>query len=261
LPAALHTPAEVAAWVAAIQQVSIDLPDRGAPLENEASLENEGLWPNREGSSSNAAQGHRADDRTAEIPSGERPSAERHLPDLHAPQIYAGVAKELADGIYIANAGLVILWPFLDALFTNLKLMEGRAFRNDVAQQRAVAILQCAAHEEADPAEPFLPLNKLLCGMAVNDLFLLEEPLRAEEMAVVNEFLEAVIAQAPILRTMSVNGLRGTFLLRSGVLTLRDGLWLLRVEAESYDVVLERFPWSWQWVKLPWMKTPLRVEW
>ena len=60
---------------------------------------------------------------------------------------------------------------------------------------------------------------------------------------------------------MSITGFRGSFLLRKGLLESRDGAWLLRVEKESYDVVLERFPWSFSWVKLPWMKAPLRVEW
>ena len=55
---------------------------------------------------------------------------------------------------------------------------------------------------------------------------------------------------------MSVDGFRGTFLLRQGVLSTRDGAGLLRVERETYDVVLERFPWSWEWVKLPWMEAP-----
>ena len=60
---------------------------------------------------------------------------------------------------------------------------------------------------------------------------------------------------------MSITGFRGTFLLRQGILGQRDGAWLLRVERETYDIVLERFPWSVDWVKLPWMAAPLRVEW
>jgi hypothetical protein len=45
------------------------------------------------------------------------------------------------------------------------------------------------------------------------------------------------------------------------VLSARDGAWLLRVQRETYDVVLDRFPWSITWVKLPWMNTLLRVAW
>jgi hypothetical protein len=73
--------------------------------------------------------------------------------------------------------------------------------------------------------------------------------------------LTAVIANAPILRDMSIDGFRGSFLLRKGVLSVRDGAWLLRVERASYDVVLDRFGWGISWVKLPWMQAPLCVEW
>jgi hypothetical protein len=69
--------------------------------------------------------------------------------------------------------------------------------------------------------------------------------------------LQVALEQHP----MSVEGFRGTFLLRQGVRSSRDGAWLLRVERETYDVVLDRFPWSTEWVRLPWMETMLRVEW
>ena len=73
--------------------------------------------------------------------------------------------------------------------------------------------------------------------------------------------LEALIDRAKILKEMSVGGLRGSFLLRSGVLSIRDGSWLLRVEKQPYDIVLGRFPWTFEWVKLPWMSAPIQVEW
>jgi hypothetical protein len=73
--------------------------------------------------------------------------------------------------------------------------------------------------------------------------------------------LTSVIEHAPILRNMSIPGFRNTFLLRKGQLSARDGIWRLRVERETYDVVLDRFPWSVSWLKLPWMEFPMHVEW
>ena len=57
------------------------------------------------------------------------------------------------------------------------------------------------------------------------------------------------------------DGLRGSFLIRKGVLGARDGAWLLRVERASYDVVLDRVPWGMSWVTRPWMEAPLCVDW
>lgn len=173
----------------------------------------------------------------------------------------ADLSFSQADEIYIHNAGLVILWPFLPRFFENLGLLSERRFKDEAAQHRAAGILQYLVHPEAEFPEYLLPLNKVLCGLDLASVFSFGPALTESEIDHCAALLEAVIAQAPILRQMSVDGFRGTFLLRAGSLSRRDDAWLLRVERASYDVVLDRFPWSWQWLKLPWMDAPLRVEW
>lgn len=166
------------------------------------------------------------------------------------------------EELFVGNAGLVILWPFLGHFFTRLGLLdEERRFKDLRARQRAAGLLQVAATQDASSPEYLLPLNKLLCGLGVTDVFDFGPPLLDSEAEECTGLLEAVIAQAPILHDMSVDGFRGTFLLRPGLLYARDGMWLLHVERQTYDVVLERFPWSWEWVRLPWMEAPLRVDW
>jgi hypothetical protein len=166
-----------------------------------------------------------------------------------------------ADELYSDTAGLVLLWPFLGRFFKRLELITENRFRDDAAVQRAVGLLQYLATEEAEPPEYRLPLAKVLCGLEPDAVFLLEPPLSGEEREEGGLLLSAVIEHAPILGKMSIAGFRGTFLLRRGILGQRDGAWLLRVERETYDIVLERFPWTIDWVKLPWMVAPLRVEW
>ncbi len=166
-----------------------------------------------------------------------------------------------ADELYIDNAGLVILWPFLGRFFERLGLVTVNRFQDAAAVQRAVGLLQYLATEDPSPPEYLLPLDKVLCGMELDQVFALESPLIEAEMAECTQLLSAVIAHAPILHNMSIAGFRGTFLLRQGILGARDGAWLLQVERETYDVVLDRFPWGMEWVKLPWMTAPLRVEW
>lgn len=166
------------------------------------------------------------------------------------------------EELFVGNAGLVILWPFLGHFFTRLGLLdEERRFKDLRARQRAAGLLQVAATQDASLPEYLLPLNKLLCGLGVSAVFDFGPPLLDSEAEECTGLLEAVIAQAPILHDMSVDGFRGTFLLRPGLLYARDGMWLLHVERQTYDVVLERFPWSWEWVRLPWMEAPLRVDW
>ncbi len=183
------------------------------------------------------------------------------LPQRHWDEALAQSNFSDTDEIYLGNAGLVILWPFLGAFFGRLGLLEKNHFIDETRQLRAVALLQYLASEDTAPPEYLLPLNKVLCGMSQESVFEFDTPLTEEEIAECNALLEAVIAQAPILNKMSIQGFRGSYLLRAGILGVRDGAWLLRVERETYDLVLDRFPWGFAWVRLPWMEAPLQVEW
>ena len=97
--------------------------------------------------------------------------------------------------------------------------------------------------------------------MGLATVFEMDTPLTEAETSECDIFLTSVIAQAPILHAMSIRGFRGSFLIRGGILSVKHGNWLLQVERETHDVVLDRFPWGFQWVKLPWMEETLRVEW
>ena len=176
--------------------------------------------------------------------------------------VFANMKIAEEEGLILGNAGLVILWPFLAGLFERLGLAYEKKIVDENARQRGVALLHYLATGDASPPpEYLLPLNKLLCGMEQEAVFELDTPLTEAETAACDDFLTAVIAQAPILHDMPIAGLRGNFLLRAGMLQVKYGLWLLRVERETHDVVLDRFPWGFQWVRLPWMEEPLQVEW
>ncbi len=163
--------------------------------------------------------------------------------------------------MYVESSGLVLLWPFLGKLFERLELMVDKRFRDEPALHRAVGLLQYVATEDPTPPEYQVTLCKVLCGMELSEVFDFGPPVSDVEAEECTNLLSAAIEHAAILKKTSIPGFRGTFLLRKGVLGTRDGAWLLRVERQAYDVVLDRFPWLWSWVKLPWMEAPLRVEW
>jgi hypothetical protein len=166
-----------------------------------------------------------------------------------------------SDVEYTESSGLVLLWPFLVRFFERLDLVAERRFVDEPARHRAVGLLHYLATENPRPPEYQVTLAKVISGMEVRDVFGFGPPVTEHEAEACRDLLRAVIAHAPILNEMSVRGFRGTFLLRKGVLGVRDGAWLLRVERETYDVVLDRFPWSTSWIKLPFMAAPLQVEW
>jgi hypothetical protein len=165
------------------------------------------------------------------------------------------------DELFINNAGLVILTPFLNRFFENLNLLDDRRFANPAAAHRAVGLLQFLADGREIPAEHQCGLNKILCGLGAETVLEFGEPVTVEEAEACQILLEAVIANAPILGEMSVQGFRGSFLIRKGILRAGVGAWQLNVERETFDVVLGRFPWNWSVVKLPWMQWAISVEW
>ncbi|MBK8553377.1 MAG: hypothetical protein IPL53_20865 [Ignavibacteria bacterium] len=73
--------------------------------------------------------------------------------------------------------------------------------------------------------------------------------------------MESVIKHWSALKNTSAEGLRNTFFLRAGKLTMNEGECLLQVEQKSVDILLNKLPWGISMIKLPWMEDILKVEW
>jgi hypothetical protein len=168
-----------------------------------------------------------------------------------------------AGGIAVDNAGLCLLWPFLPTLFAQLALLDEarQCWRDAVAAHRAVALLDHLVTGEPAVDEARLPLAKVLCDLPLDAVHDPGEPVDTTERLALDGFLQAMLEHCRPLGQLSVEGLRGSWLLRPGFIEQRDGLPLLRVERRGYDILLDRLPWPREWVRLPWMPLPLRVEW
>lgn len=166
---------------------------------------------------------------------------------------------EIAEGIYVDNAGLVLLHPFLPQLFTALGVLNEYRI---VRPGRALCLLHYLATGVPRAHEYELALPKVLCNI---DLPLPIEPLSllsAEERNEADDLLGAVVKHWDALRNASIDSLRGTFLIRPGKLSRRrDGDWTLRVQYNTYDILLNSLPWGIATIKLPWMRNLLWVEW
>ncbi|WPV01755.1 contractile injection system tape measure protein [Mucilaginibacter sp. cycad4] len=179
----------------------------------------------------------------------------------------AGLAQVInsfndTDKLYIHHAGLILLWPFLSRFFSKLGLTTDNVFTDRLDQYKACLLLQyLAMGPDSQPFEPFLPLNKLLCGMDLFEPVDIQMEIMQHEFDEADHLLAAVIANAPMWKTLSVEGLRQAYLQREGILSTRDGNWLLQVKRETYDILVDRLPWSNQIVKLPWMDNLIFVEW
>ncbi|MEO0474178.1 MAG: contractile injection system tape measure protein, partial [Bacteroidota bacterium] len=71
------------------------------------------------------------------------------------------------EAIYVHNAGLLILHPFLSRYFSGLDLMKEGEFLDESSAERAVYLLQYLATGKSDIPEQDLILNKILCGLDI----------------------------------------------------------------------------------------------
>ena len=184
------------------------------------------------------------------------------LPAQQPPRQLSHTESDLDDELVIDGAGMVLLWPFLETLFSRLELLtQERLFGDEAQRQRAMALLGFLVDGDGDPPEWRLTLAKLLCGALPQAPYGLDAPLSDAEQAEAQGLLQAVLGHADGRLGDDGAALRQDFLQRPGLLSARPGAWVLQVERRPGDEVLEGLPWSWSWIRLPWMDDLLQVVW
>ncbi len=168
------------------------------------------------------------------------------------------------EDIYIQNAGLVMLHPFLAPLFTHLNLLEKGKFVNEAAQMKAVLLSQYLVDDSTETEEHQLVLNKLLCGMPLQMPIIKKLELSEKEKAEADDLLNQVTKlwtknNTPVNGT--IQGLQQSFLQRNGKLQQQDLNWRLQVEQKAYDMLLSSLPWGISIIKNSWMEGMIWVEW
>lgn len=166
---------------------------------------------------------------------------------------------EEIEGIYIDNAGLVLLHPFLPMFFEALGIVQQE---NLLDPNWALTMLHFLTTGQTKAPEYELVLPKILCNLPLETPVETDRAITDTEKEESEALLTAVIRHWNVLGDSSPDALRGTFLCRAGKISRRDDNdWLLQVEYQSFDVLLDQLPWGISMIKLPWMKSMIWVEW
>lgn len=168
---------------------------------------------------------------------------------------------EIKTGLFITQAGIVLLHPFISHYFSAVELLDNEQFWDETAQQTAIYLLHYLATKQTVAPEYDLVLAKLLCNWDLNQPLTQSVTLPAATLAEGEHLLQTVIDYWQALKSTSPDGLREGFLQREGKLTRHDHGWKLQVEKQAIDILLTHLPWGGSLVKLPWMDEFLTVEW
>jgi hypothetical protein len=166
------------------------------------------------------------------------------------------------QAVQVAYAGSVLLHPWLTRLFDACGLPVGDGTIPAPAHERATALL-CFAVTGADhDAEFNLEFFKVLLGLPRDlPLSVAGDLLGNDERAEVEAMLASFVGHWSALKGTTIAGLRSAFLQRPGTLKPVEDGYALAIERTGIDVLLDRIPFSYSLVKLPWMPRPIHVEW
>ncbi|MCP2029688.1 hypothetical protein L1276_004882 [Flavobacterium sp. HSC-32F16] len=165
------------------------------------------------------------------------------------------------NDITVRNAGVVIINNYIPMLFERLHLTVDNQFTSVENQKKAVKFLQYIVTGLPNTDEVYLPLPKVLCGLSVIDKVCDEIEITDSEKNLINGMMQSVIQYWSAIGDCSVDGFRGNWFVRDGILIEQPDKWELMVEKRAYDVLINRSPFSFTIIKFSWMNKPLHVLW
>ncbi|WP_130735397.1 contractile injection system tape measure protein [Flavobacterium sp. J27] len=175
--------------------------------------------------------------------------------------IKSSVNEINSSPIVIKNAGVVLLNNYIEMLMNRLGLLNENQFKDIDSQLKAVHYLQYVVTGLSTTEEVFLPLNKVLCGLQITTPIMESISITEGEKNLIEGLIKAVISYWSIIGETSINGFRGNWLVRDGLLLEKEDRWELTVEKRAYDILINQSPFSFSIIKYPWMEKPLHVTW
>lgn len=165
------------------------------------------------------------------------------------------------ESIPVQNAGLVLINNYIPMLFERLNLTDSQKKILPEKQAAAVYDLQFLATGQLETDESYLVLNKLLCGIPVHQPVKSGIVISKQNIELMEQMLQSMIAHWKAIGSSSIDGFRGNWLIRDGLLSEHDDRWELFIEKRVYDILINQSPFSFSVIKYPWMIKPLYVQW
>ena len=167
----------------------------------------------------------------------------------------------LDEPLFLHNAGLVLLHPYLSHLFDRVGLFEDGDFKSLKARKEAAIYLNYILLNDQSYDEENLTLNKILCGLNIDEIIDLELDITDVMKNTAISMLDAFINHWSKISNSTHDGVRGAWFWREGKLLVKDDSFELTVEQKAYDILMDDLPFSLSHITYSWMKRPVYVNW
>jgi Contractile injection system tape measure protein len=142
-----------------------------------------------------------------------------------------------------------------------LQLLENESFIDKKAQYKAVHLIKHLATGNTVFSEYDLSLEKLICGISLNESVPRKMEFSEKELYEANDLLKSVIGHWKVLKNSSVEALRNTFFQREGILNTHENGWQINIERKTQDILLDSIPWGFSMMVNSWNNYMIVVEW
>lgn len=161
---------------------------------------------------------------------------------------------------FIANhAGLLLLHPFMKAFCEKWELLNEDMTLKD--PDKMTHILHFMATGQEQNSEFELTFEKFLCGLNEQHVVDRNQCISEEMKDGIEELLKAVLTYWDALKSTSTTLLRNEFLKRPARIVAKDKEIRFTFERKSIDLLVDRIPWTIGFLKLPWRKEMMHIEW
>ncbi len=171
------------------------------------------------------------------------------------------MSNTIKEVIPIENAGIVLLGNYFLMLFERLDLLKDGDFADEKSKIKAIQILHFLSSGSVDSEESMLSLNKVICGSPINNAVPDHLDISQNEKELMEGLLKAVIGHWSAIGDTSIDGFRGNWIVRNGMLTEMEDRWELTIEKRAYDLLIGQSPFSFAIIKYGWMDKPIHVNW
>lgn len=183
---------------------------------------------------------------------------------LTSNEAMAADTGDLLEYLVLSNAGVTLLTPWFPRLFTMLGLLneEKNDFKDVESRIRAIFLIQrLVTSEDREYKEQELAFNRILVSLPFSVPLPKQLSLSREETEIIDSMLSGVKANWSAMQNTSIDGFRRSFIERSGYLEQKEDKWIITVDEQSYDMLLDSLPWSYKLIRFPWLKKQIHVLW